>query len=119
MGECIPIGEELQARLTELQLQDPLADTVITTKLYAPSPPVRDLDLQPGLNPATGFITECTNRTFAKLADYYELADDSVWYTASMVLNPTVKFKYLEYQWKSKLDAGNSKIIDEEAVATT
>jgi hypothetical protein len=45
-------------------------------------------------------MTECVNNAFEKLAAYYSLTDHSIWYTAGLILNPTVKWKYLKYQWK-------------------
>ena len=49
-------------------------------------------------------MTECVNNAFEKLAAYYSLTDHSIWYTAGLILNPTVKWKYLKYQWKDKED---------------
>jgi hypothetical protein len=99
MGECIPVIEDLQARLVELQLQYPLAETFESTELSQFESAPNEVP-RPGDNPATKFLTECVNLAFVKLAHYYTLTDRSIWYTAGLVLNPTVKWKYLEKQWK-------------------
>lgn len=56
----------------------------------------------PGSNPATVFMTNCTNNAFTKLQKYYTLTDVSVWYTVGLILNPAVKWGYFEYQWVDK-----------------
>lgn len=105
MSESIPVIEALQTQLTELQLRFPLPNTFQSTSLNSLSTnlPIEPSD-QPGANPATGFIIECTNRAFLKLAEYYGKTDDSIWYTAGLILNPTIKWKYLKYQWRDKPD---------------
>jgi hAT family C-terminal dimerisation region len=106
MSESIPVIEKLQSKLIELQLQNPLSNTFPSTVLDTLPPealPIESSD-QPGANPASGFITECTNRAFTKLAEYYGKTGDSIWYTAGLILNPTIKWKYLKYHWKDKPD---------------
>lgn len=39
---------------------------------------------------------------WAKLADYYELTEDSPVYSAATVLNPSLKWAYMERTWKEK-----------------
>ncbi|CEJ95264.1 Putative Transposase-like protein [[Torrubiella] hemipterigena] len=41
---------------------------------------------------------------WAKLADYYELTEDSPVYSAATVLNPSLKWAYMERTWKEKED---------------
>jgi hAT family C-terminal dimerisation region len=100
MGECIPIIEALSTQLTKLQNEYPLPSTFPITNLD--NLPEVDPDDKPGSNPATGFITECTNRAFTKLADYYGKTDNSIWFTAGLIMNPTVKWKYFKHQWKDE-----------------
>ncbi|KAM4062409.1 transposase-like protein [Hirsutella rhossiliensis] len=40
--------------------------------------------------------------TWAKLADYYELTEDSPVYSAATVLNPSLKWTYMEKTWDDK-----------------
>ncbi|KAM4058280.1 hypothetical protein HRG_006696 [Hirsutella rhossiliensis] len=40
--------------------------------------------------------------TWAKLADYYELTEDSPVYSAATVLNPSLKWAYMEKTWDDK-----------------
>jgi hypothetical protein len=101
MGECIPIIEALQDSLIRLQREFPEAHTFNTTAIDGAVPLLDDAPI-PGSNPATAFITNCTNNAFNKLAKYYGLTDASIWYTAGLVLNPAVKFKYLKHQWKDQ-----------------
>src|SRR6266516_3611236 len=79
----------------------PEANTFTTTALDGAEPLPDDAPI-PGSNSATAFITNCTNNAFNKLAKYYGLTDASIWYTAGLILNPAVKFKYLKYQWKDQ-----------------
>jgi hypothetical protein len=51
------------------------------------------LPLRTGDDPASGFINECTNRAHEKLSHYYGLTDESTWFIAGMILNPTIKWK--------------------------
>jgi hypothetical protein len=44
-----------------------------------------------GDDPASGFILECTNHAYVKLSQYYGVTDELVWFTAGMILNPTIK----------------------------
>jgi len=101
MGECIPVIEALQDSLIALQREFPEANTFTTTALDGAGPLPDDAPI-PGSNPATAFITNCTNNAFNKLAKYYGLTDASIWYTTGLILNPAVKFKYLKYQWKDQ-----------------
>ena len=39
---------------------------------------------------------------WAKLADYYELTEDSPVYSAATVLNPSLKWAYMERTWEDK-----------------
>ncbi|KAF1732496.1 hypothetical protein CRV24_006384 [Beauveria bassiana] len=39
---------------------------------------------------------------WAKLADYYELTEDSPVYSAATVLNPSLKWAYMERTWREK-----------------
>ncbi|KID59208.1 Ribonuclease H-like protein, partial [Metarhizium hybridum] len=41
---------------------------------------------------------------WAKLADYYELTEDSPVYSAATVLNPSLKWAYMERTWEDKLE---------------
>ncbi|KID93912.1 Ribonuclease H-like protein, partial [Metarhizium majus ARSEF 297] len=41
---------------------------------------------------------------WAKLADYYELTEDSPVYSAATVLNPSLKWSYMERTWEDKLE---------------
>jgi hypothetical protein len=102
MAECIPVIESLQSSLIYLQHQFPEADRFPRTSLDD-----HDIDLVedapvPGSNPATAFMTNCTNNAFTKLSKYYLLTDASVWYTAGLIFNPAVKWEYLKYQWDDK-----------------
>jgi hypothetical protein len=105
MGECIPIIEVLSRKLTELQDQFPLTTTFESTELddLKDLPAfLESLPPRPGDDPATGFITECTNRAHAKLAQYYSLTDESTWFTAGMILDPTIKWRWCKNNWIDK-----------------
>ena len=41
---------------------------------------------------------------WAKLADYYEMTEDSPVYSAATVLNPSLKWAYMERTWEDKTD---------------
>jgi hypothetical protein len=41
---------------------------------------------------------------WAKLADYYEMTEDSPVYSAATVLNPSLKWAYMERTWKDKTE---------------
>ena len=41
---------------------------------------------------------------WAKLADYYELTEDSPVYSAATVLNPSLKWAYMERTWEHKVE---------------
>jgi hypothetical protein len=41
---------------------------------------------------------------WAKLADYYELTEDSLVYSAATVLNPSLKWAYMEKTWEDKIE---------------
>ncbi|KAK8912227.1 putative AC transposase [Metarhizium anisopliae] len=41
---------------------------------------------------------------WAKLAEYYELTEDSPVYSAATVLNPSLKWAYMERTWEDKLE---------------
>lgn len=41
---------------------------------------------------------------WAKLADYYELTEDSPVYSAATVLNPSLKWAYMEKTWEDKYE---------------
>ncbi|KJZ68549.1 hypothetical protein HIM_12056 [Hirsutella minnesotensis 3608] len=41
---------------------------------------------------------------WAKLADYYELTEDSPVYSAATVMNPSLKWAYMEQTWKEKTE---------------
>jgi hypothetical protein len=41
---------------------------------------------------------------WAKLADYYEMTEDSPVYSAATVLNPSLKWGYMERTWEDKTD---------------
>jgi hypothetical protein len=41
---------------------------------------------------------------WAKLADYYELTEDSPVYSAATVLNPSLKWAYMEKTWEDKIE---------------
>ncbi|KAJ6438018.1 transposase-like protein [Purpureocillium lavendulum] len=41
---------------------------------------------------------------WAKLADYYELTEDSPVYSAATVLNPSLKWAYMEKTWEDKTE---------------
>jgi hypothetical protein len=99
MGECIPVIDDLQARLVELQLQCPLTETFDSTGLSQFEPAPNEVP-QPRDNPAIKFLTECVNLAFVKLAHYYTLTSRSTWYIVGLVLSPMVKWKYLEKQRK-------------------
>lgn len=106
MGECIPIIEALSLELTELQTRFPIDSTFESTELND-LPALSDLNTFPprtGDDPASGFILECTNRAHAKLSTYYGLTDESVWFTAGMILNPTIKWKWCKVYWTDKPD---------------
>jgi hypothetical protein len=100
MGESIPVIEALQDSLISLQRQFPEPERFPSTTLDGI--PLQDDAPIPGLNPATTFITNYINNAFKKLVKYYSLTDASIWYTVGMVLNPSVKFKYLKHQWKNE-----------------
>ncbi|KJZ69426.1 hypothetical protein HIM_11176 [Hirsutella minnesotensis 3608] len=50
---------------------------------------------------------------WAKLADYYELTEDSPVYSAATALNPSLKWAYMETTWKEKkewIDRAKSRV---------
>lgn len=106
MAECIPIIEALSNDLSELKTQHPITTSFETSELdELPNLPLlldQDLPPQIGDDPASGFILECTNRAHAKLAEYYGLTDESSWFIAGMVLNPTIKWKWCTTNWQDK-----------------
>jgi hypothetical protein len=104
MGECIPIIEALSTELSDLQTRFPLDTTFESIGL--PDLPMLLDDLPPrtGDDPATGFITECTNRAHTKLSQYYGLTDESTWFIAGMILNPTIKWRWCKKNWVDKPD---------------
>jgi hypothetical protein len=69
--------EALQDSLIALQREFPEANTFTTTALDGAEPLPDDAPI-PGSNPATAFITNCTNNAFNKLAKYYGLTDASI-----------------------------------------
>jgi hAT family C-terminal dimerisation region len=102
MAECIPIIERMQSELIRLQERFPETNTFPHTTLDS-----LELDEEapvPSSNPATAFMTNCTNNAFLKLQKYYALTDASVWYTVGLILNPAVKWGYFEFQWVDKPD---------------
>ena len=99
-GESIPVIKALQDSLISLQRQFPKPERFPSTTLDGI--PLQDDTPISGLNPATTFITNYINNAFKKLVKYYSLTDASIWYTVGIVLNPSVKFKYLKYQWKNE-----------------
>jgi hypothetical protein len=112
MAEAIPVIEALSNELTDLQLRFPLNTTFECTEIDTLT---EEIDTLPALldtldtlpprtddDPASGFITECTNRAHTKLSDYYGLTDESTWFIAGMILNPTVKWKWCKRNWKDK-----------------
>jgi hAT family C-terminal dimerisation region len=104
MAECIPIIEALSLELTELQTRFPLNSTFELTEIND-LPNLFDTNTFPprtGDDPASGFILECTNRAHAKLSQYYGLTDESVWFTAGMIMNPTIKWKWCKVHWVDK-----------------
>jgi len=106
MGECIPIIEALSNDLSELQIRHPIDTSFEITELddLPTLPALLNEGLPPrtGNDPASGFILECTNRAHAKLAEYYGLTDESSWFIAGMVLNPTLKWKWCTTNWSDK-----------------
>ncbi|KAM4061814.1 hypothetical protein HRG_013371 [Hirsutella rhossiliensis] len=49
---------------------------------------------------------------WAKLADYYELTEDSPVYSAATVLNPSLKWTYMEKTWEDRQESwDNSALI--------
>jgi hypothetical protein len=102
MGECIPIIEALSNELSELQNRFPLNTTFTSTDLDDLPSLLKDFPPRPGNDPASGFITECTNRAHAKLSQYYGLTDESTWFIAGMILNPTIKWRWCKKNWVDK-----------------
>jgi hypothetical protein len=45
------------------------------------------------------FINACINNALMKLQHYYRLLDDSLIYTASLVLNPAIKERHFNKKW--------------------
>lgn len=48
------------------------------------------------------YLATMMETAWAKLADYYELTEDSLVYLAATVLNPSLKWAYMERTWKEK-----------------
>ncbi|KJZ68764.1 hypothetical protein HIM_11848 [Hirsutella minnesotensis 3608] len=48
--------------------------------------------------------TTMMETAWAKLADYYELIEDSRLYSAATVLNPSLEWAYMEQTWKEKTE---------------
>jgi hAT family C-terminal dimerisation region len=102
MGECIPIIEALSNELSDLQTRFPLNSTFESIDLPDLPTILDDLPPRTGDDPATGFITECTNRAHTKLSQYYGLTDESTWFIAGMILNPTIKWRWCKKNWIDK-----------------
>jgi hAT family C-terminal dimerisation region len=113
-AQHIPVIEYLSNELTDLQSRFPLDTTFEATEIDAL---VDEIDTLPALlktldslpprtgdDPASGFINECTNRAHEKLSHYYGLTDESTWFIAGMILNPTIKWKWCRMNWKDKPD---------------
>jgi hypothetical protein len=75
MGECIPVIEALSLELSNLQTRFPLDLTFNDLPNDLPTLLNTSLPLSSN-NPASGFITECTNQAHIKLAAYYGLIDN-------------------------------------------
>jgi hypothetical protein len=100
--EATPWFEMLSLTLKEFQDVHPLSTTFASTVIdelgVNPEEPI----WRPGDDPATEFITEACNFAHEKLKKYYDLTGDSVWWLVGLVMNPTLKWKYLEYSWKNE-----------------
>jgi hypothetical protein len=83
--------EVLSIKLTELQTRFPVNMTFASTELNDLPALLEAFPPQPGDDPVTGFILECTNRAHTKLSEYYGLTDLLTWFTAGMILDPTIK----------------------------
>lgn len=102
MWESIPWFESLSRSLKEMQDTHPLETTFKTTLIQELGIPDNDPIWRPGDDPAVEFVTEGVNQAFAKLKKYYDLTNQSVWWYAGLVMNPTVKWAYLEHAYRKE-----------------
>ncbi len=50
------------------------------------------------------FLSESINMGWKKLQEYYAKLDISLVYTALIVLNPSVKFRYFDIKWSGSVE---------------
>ena len=58
------------------------------------------------------YLTGCAEASWQKCEKYYQLEDESAAYYAAIVLNPTLKFEWLEQIWKDRPEAQEGKWLE-------
>ena len=55
------------------------------------------------------YLADCAEQAWLKCQKYYNAKDDSAAYYAAILLNPTLKWKWLERLWKDNKEAQKGK----------